>query len=226
MWGAAVTLEEYKTYFADILKADAVEIQNMDQHITRAIQQGLADLWGASNWMFKQTETTLTVADTDPVDLPDDFEGFRTLREKGSNRGWRLTYMPREEFDRVYPKATALPSGTLKIFTVYRDMSDNGKWKALFLPSPSSSTTVYMLYYIGAGEVTVNLIPSKAQAALEAFIAKHAYPYNHPGRVMATQVAEIELKKLQTQDKADMSSMHFFPDETYGPEREGWSWTD
>ena len=51
-------------------------------------------------------------------------------------------------------------------------------------------------------------------SGLMAFIAKHAYPYGHIGRVNAGREAVMELSRLRKIDKLDRSKMTVMFDDT------------
>ena len=181
-----------------------------------AIKQGLDAFWGANNWYFKENQTTLAVTGTADDYTIKDFESFRIVKERTSVSGRRLKYYAKEEFDKLVPNPSTFASGEPQIFTIYRDIEDS-KWKMAFFPRPDAAMTIYLSVYIEPGEdpeTAIALIPSRFMSGLEAFIGWKIYPPGDNRRLGAYGEAIAELRRLEVQNKLDMSSPNFMPDGT------------
>ena len=206
------THQEYVDYFTAMVAADKIEYPNPTEQVGRAILAGLREFWGADNWWFKAVLYSFTVTATETQEMPDDFESFRYIAQEDTLEGQRLIYKTPEEFHRITPKVSAYSGGTPQMFTIFRDM-DTNKTLIKWYPIPAGGETIKMVFH--RDQVTdVAAVPNRYQAGVEAFIAKHVYPFAHPGRHGAAVEAEVVLKKLQAMNKVDGSDMSFMQDET------------
>lgn len=197
-----MTTSEYREHFKALLTAQvtyrekvytAVQIDNIDAYVNRAIQAGLQDFWSAWQWPFKSKTYELSItAQSEYYALPDDFDSMISVREKNSNTGLKVFYKSKSEFDLLVPKETVDSAGNPEMYTVYWD--GNNK-RISFYPRPTNQTLY--LYYNTTPPASVEKVPEIGQACLESFIAKHVYPHGHPGRRDALIEAENEMKKLQ-----------------------------
>ncbi len=222
-----MTHDEYKKHFKAMLAGARIDIPEPDRHITRAISQGLKEFWGAKNWIFRETERTLTMDSTaDQYNLPADFDGFKTIREEGSTRGRDLTYRTKEDFSRMLPKLSSHTTGNPTTFTIFRD-ADNGKWKIRFYPRPTGGESV-IISMILATPTDVTAVPDRFHCGLEPTIGKHVFPYGSLARQDAAAESEREIKKLEANNTMDMSSMTTFrtttTDQVRSPDPHGVPW--
>ena len=220
---------EYIDYFSGLLEADAIKVPNIAKHVELAIQAGLDEFWGANNWYFKAEECEFAITDIgeESYELPDRFDGVGTVRERASGTGLRLRYFPREEFFRLVPDATAYGTSNVQAFTVYREADDDNKLMIAFFPRPSSAQTFYITgYRKPPAKESVALVPERFQGGLLAFIAKHVYPFGHKGRLTASALAAQELKRLETQNKLDLSDYVRFGDSSDEPTHKKYDFTN
>ncbi len=208
------TDEEYKDYCAAIIQAEKIDYPNPTAVATRAVKTGLADFWGAGNWYFAQDELEFSIADgEESYSLPTNFAGFITMREETSAWGARLQFYPKEEFDLRVPKMSAYNNNTPQMFTIYHDAGENKAMKLKLFPIPSSSQTIYIRFKTRPPS-NVGAVPDEFQSGVEAFIAKHLYPFGHRGYQAAYKLALVELNRLRAIDKTDHSNVTRFQDST------------
>lgn len=193
---------EYIEYFKSVLTAYKVEVLNIDEYATRAVESGLQRFWGASDWSFKQVTDTLVIStSSDYYELPTDFDSMVTLREETSQSGLKLDYMSKEEFDSFVPKQSVWESNSPYRYTIFN--TDLNKKVISIYPRPSA-LTLYMLYLKTTPNDTLN-IPDKFQTGVEAAIALSIFLPNNPSRSLAYSEFRAEVKRLEVQDKQDQS---------------------
>ena len=206
-----MTSADYVKHFANMIPAESIP-GNMDEHLNRAVRAGLEEFWGSYGWYFKMYEYSLdTSTSAEQYKLPDDFESFRLVKEQTSAQGRKLIYMEYEAFEMNVPKISFYGADTPQVCTVYRDI-DTGYWMIRFFPQADGDTIKLAMHKntpADCGEV-----PDRFQFALEACIAKHAYPYGSPGRVAATQDAEYSIRKCQILNKLNTGRNIHFSDGT------------
>jgi hypothetical protein len=213
-----MTFDDYVEYYTSMiliqkLTVEAVEAKTIAE---AAVRQGLDAFWGANDWYFKENQTTLAVTETADDYTIADFESFRTVREQASISGRRLKFYAKEEFDKLVPNPSTFASGNPQAFTAYRDIGDR-KWKVAFFPRPDAAMTIYLSVYIepqSDPKLAISLIPTRFMSGLEAFIGYKIYPPGDRRRQNAYVEAMNELKRLQVENKLDMSSPNFMPDGT------------
>lgn len=213
-----MTYDDYLEYYTEMVKTSKITENDAEagRIAEKAIKQGLSAFWGAWNWYFKENQTTLAIASSAENTVIKDFESFRIAKEQASLQGYRLKYRAKEEFDKLVPKTDTFATGKPQIFTVYRDIGDR-KWRFATFPRPDSNMTIYLSVYIEAGEEPkkeIDLIPQRFQSGLEAFIGWKIYPAGDLRRRAAYIEVKEELKRLQVQNRLDMSSPNFMPDGT------------
>jgi hypothetical protein len=213
--GANVSLsrEEYKKRFAALCAAEKIDVPNISEHVDRAINLGLSDFWGAHPWSFKQYEYSLSCAiSAETYELPDKFESFRIAREEETNLGSRLIYKTKEQFDALVPKLSWHATDTPQMYTAYKD-ADKDKWYVRFWPQPAGGETIPLSLYMDTPD-DVSRVPNRFHSTLDACIARHVYPYGHPGFMGVEAAAELRLKKAKYRDKVNQSKMTVMPDDT------------
>ena len=208
-----MTNSELKTHFTSLLASEGLTFSNVQAHIDRAVKVGIKDFWGAHDWSFRSVDTTLSISSTaESYDLVDNFAGFKSVRERTSASGTDLVYKTKEDFDLLIPRPDSISAGTPDWFTIFRD-EENKKWKIAFYPRPSAAMTIYM-DILQTAPTEADTIPDDYVSGLMAFIAKHAYPYGHVGRVNAGREALVELTRLRRIDKLDKSRITVMLDDT------------
>lgn len=213
-----MTYDEYVDYYTSMVQvAKITDVESEAKDLAKhAIRQGLDAFWGAWDWYWKENQTTLAITASAEDYIIKDFESFRILREQATVSGLKLQYYAKEEFDTLVPKTSTFATGDPQMYTVYRDITDK-KWRIAFFPQPDGAMTIYLSLYIEPGGDTkkaVELIPSRFLSGLEAFIGWKIYPVGDSRRMMAYTEVQAELKRLQIQNKLNMSSPNFMPDGT------------
>ena len=203
---------DYKKRFADLCAAEKIDVGSIDDHVDRAISLGLSDFWGDHPWSFKQYEYSLTCSGEETDELPDGFESFRIAREEETNLGGKLIYKTKEQFDSLVPRVSWHGTDTPQMYTAYRDAND-GKWYMKCWPPPAGGEVVYLSLYLDTPN-DVHQVPYRFHSALDACIAKHVYPYGHPGFLGAEAAAGTRLKQARYRDKVNQSKMTVMLDET------------
>lgn len=205
------TNEDYIRYFTNVVRAAKIELDSVQEYVSDAVNSGRNRFWGANNWTFKQRVATLSLdTSAESYDLPQDFQGMKTLREQNSNSGLRLKYFPREEFDRMVPKLSAFQTGYPQIYTIFGATS--GQRKIRFYPQPTAQD-LDMLYYCLAPTDT-SAIPDSHQSGVKAAIAVDIYLPGMRGFESAYNEFIAEIKRLQIVDKSDMSDYTKYQDDT------------
>ncbi len=196
------TNQAYEEYFGAVVAAMELKVPDALQYTQRAIQSGLQRFWGASKWSFKGGTYKLVIsAASDSYDLPDNFDSMITLREETSNKGLKLSFMEKEAFDAFVPKQSAWSSNNPYHYTIFYE--ENGKRVISVYPRPSS-TTLY-LHYLKTTPADVTRVPDKFQGGVESAISMSIFLPGKSSRKVAYNEFREEVKRLEVQDKQDMS---------------------
>jgi len=192
-----MTKSSIKKYFVNLAKASSITFDDLDAHIDRCIELGLARFWGAKNWTFRMKSAEITTStEAEAYDLPEDFSKYVTAREKGSYSGGWIRHMSKTQFDAVFPKPTAHTSNYPIACTTYKDTGDD-VWKIQFMPIPSVSP-VYV-FYLSTKASSVVAIPDDFISGLLLAIESYLYPIGNQ-RIAALQLYQEELKRLEVND--------------------------
>lgn len=163
------------------------------------LRLGLRDFWGASEWSFRTYEYNLVISsELDDHELPNDFSGVVTVKEKDSLEGQELTYYPKAEFDKIVPKPLAYSSTYPQIYTLWHDKS-NQKWYARFFPTPESGHTIVM-EIVSKPPQEMSAIGEEFVGGILAMAQKYMYPLNNVARLQAWEEARREIKRLEVVD--------------------------
>lgn len=217
-----MTTGELKDYFQRLLflytEKKTTEAEKL---VDAAIILGKEDFWAAYPWAFKRNDTTLTtVASTETVDMPNDFEGICSIREHQSDNGRKLIRLNEDEYDRLIPYSADLATDTPSYYKIYYN-SDDQIWRAAFYPTPNAAITLYLTYHVIED---VGTIPNKYTAGLVATIAKYLVPTWSKERRAASEEAAKEVVKLIGQDDPDVEVPSRFLDayESIQPRNKKW----
>ena len=216
-----MTDKAFKAYLMFLAKQQGLETSGLDAHVATCADLALGDFWNAKSWSFRTRQYELTLStEAEEYELPDDFEGFRTVRDKAHPQGRDLTYKTKEAYDHLVPRPTAGPTTYTEMFTVFWDGSSGVKrWKAKFYPIPASGTVIYFDMYTSQPQ-TVAGIPKKALSGL--ILAAHRY-ISKPG-TPASQDAwfkyEPEMNRLERADSPFKGHIFRALDDTSEPNAE------
>jgi hypothetical protein len=170
----------------------------LDAHIDYCVDRGLADFWNAYGWSWRTRPHELSISsEAEQYELPDDFAGVRTARQKASTYGGEVVYIPLEEFHRDYPRPTAHDSGYPIECTAYCD-SDDDKWYMKFFPMPEVSTTIYLELYTTLG--AVDSVPEGFESGLHVSCEKYLFKNGTIERAQSWKAYDREVKRLQRTD--------------------------
>lgn len=210
-------------YATNLLSLEKIEPSDRDGYIGSAIKLAMVTLWSAWDWSFKFKDTTLSITTSvESYDLPDDFAGIRTIRERTTTSGARLFYLPKEEFDRLIPNQTVIAEGTPQYFTIFRD-NENDIWKISFFPRPGSAMTLY-IDYATVSLSNIDTLPEVAEPAFWACFKNELYPASHVGKNTAMIEKRTEIEELKKHDKVDASRFVVMLDESATPSVQSWTW--
>ena len=210
-----MTTQDYKDRFVSLIEGRDVVPGDTVKYVENAIKLGLADFWGAHSWTFKHYQYSLVIPSSvteESFDLPDNFESLRAVREEEGSIGHKLVYFTLEDFTEKVPKLSWHGQGRPQAYTLFMD-ADKGRWQIKFYPKPAGGETIYISMLMTAPS-DCDVVPDKFASCLDAFIAKHVYPYGHPGRQGAAVQAEREYLKAQNKDRLNQSTMTQMPDGT------------
>ena len=185
-------------YFDYLGRQHGLDAQGLPEHIKRCIEFGKTDFWNAHDWKFRNRSVVLTVgATTEPLSLPDDFDGMLTTIRRDSNDGNQITQKSKEEFDRLYPNPAGYQRGVPSVFTIY---AEDGGWRLQTFPIATSGTKLY-LYIESSGEGDIASIPPKFVGLLIVAIEKYFYKLASPERRHAQVFFAEETERLAALDK-------------------------
>lgn len=212
-------IKDYFMYFGRSLDLPADGLEN---HVKVCIREGIRSLWYARAWTWVQQDYELTVSSSDETtNLPSWFDGFITVREKGSQDGKELLYYPKEEYDRLLPKPGAYSSNYPEVYTVYYDHADK-VWK--FSCFPYSTTTPLYCKMVRKFTGSVADIPDRAVDALYACVAHKMFPLGTLQRLNAQQEKFNEIKLLEESDSPYRGHIVKILDDTAEHIKTGWVW--
>jgi len=217
-----VTTGELKDYYIQLLYVHRGEkTTGIEKLVDRAIIMGKNDFWSAYPWAFKEKHDTLTTAaSTETVDMPGDFEGICSIRERESDNGRKLIRLGADEYDRRIPYSADLAQDKPAYYKIYFDAADN-LWKAALYPTPNAAYTLYLTYHIIED---VGIIPEKYDAGLTAFVGKYIWLPGTAERQAAIEQSIIELERLKQVDDPDVETPTRFLDanEAINPRSKKW----
>jgi len=210
--------EDLARYLALRIKQLGISTLNPQENLSiaeMAIDLGLHDFWHARVWSFRQSQYNLSISsEQDRYALPDECVGVAGAREETSTAGSDLYYVSKAEFDRLVPRPSAHSGGTPQLFTVYKN-ADDGVWYIQFHPRPTVSTVMLTLAVDTPTEIVG--IPSSAFPALIACCFKYLYHPETNAGMLASTVADREIRKLEVQDSPWKGSIWRFFDSTDEP---------
>jgi len=194
-----------------IKDGDGVDI---DKLVEGAISVGLLEFWKSREWSFRKRSYTLSITSaTETYDLPEDFGGIITIREKASLNGMSIRFYLYEEFCERFPHPNGDPAGYPQFFTVYRDRADNHKWKARFYPMPEAGMSLY-LDYLSDTVTSVSEVPNDYSPGLIEVCLKYLLPPGSTVRWSQENHIEQILDRLFREDAAFHGAQYRFGDDT------------
>lgn len=195
-----MTHAELKKDLIYLAKASGLDAPDLDDHVVFCIARGLADFWNACSWSWRTRSEELAItAEQEDYELPGDFSGVRTVRQKDSEHGGPIEFYTKEEFDRDYPAPTSYDAGYPIICTAYKNTTD-GKWYIKFIRTPESGTIIYLDMYTTQG--SVEGVPAGYESGLLASVEKYLYKLGTAARSNAWMQYDIEVKRLERTDTA------------------------
>lgn len=217
-----MTESDMSKHVSVMLTADKIVPTDMSEHADRAVALGMAEFWGAHNWTFRRSEDELSIDSSAEVyDLPDDFDSIVDIREKDSNRGFKMQRYTKERFDQMIPKLSAHNPGNPQIFAIFRDA--DLKMKITFFPQPSASTTFYVGYHLKIPSA-LSSIPDKMHGGVLAFALKNAYPPGGFGYSNVVSMLRNDMARLITTDKLSSAAVMRMRDGTEDTVRKIYEW--
>jgi hypothetical protein len=219
-----MTDQDIKDYFVRLMVAtktfsakDATGIVDM------ALQAGKRDFSNSHNWTFRQkSDTVTTTAAQETVDLPTDFDGMLSVRERTTTDGRKLIELPADEYDRQIPYSADLTNDTPKYYKAAYDVN-SGIWQLFLYPTPNAAISLYITYLTS----NVDNIPEKFLPALLSCIAKYIVLPGSKEHWSATNTANAEMARLIPMDTPSQSgiSRMLEEEEATQPRSQRW-WED
>ena len=191
--------------------------------IDLALLAGKRDFMNANRWMFRRKADTLTTtAATETVDLPDDFDGMISVREKTTTDGRKLIELPSDEYDRQVPSSADLTNDTPKYYKIDYNAA-NGIWKLYLYPTPNAAISLYLSYLSSS----IESVPEKFLPAYMACIAKYIVLPGTKEHWSAINTANAEMARLIPMDTPSQSDVSKFleEEEATQPRSQRW-WED
>jgi hypothetical protein len=196
-----MTSKELKTYFQTLFFVNTGKTDNkIDNLIDDAIIAGKEDFWAAAPWVFKEKHDTLTTtASSETVNLPEDFDGILSVREKTSTHGLKLVRMTASEYDRAIPYSGSHSEGTPRYYKVYYDDTDR-IWKLALFPVSSAAISLYLTYMVLADSGDSS---KKYTAGIIAAVGKYLTMPGSPEKDRAILQFKVEIERLEANDNPD-----------------------
>lgn len=174
-----------------------------------AIIAGLDDFWASAPWVFKENSTTVSTTNgQETIDLPDDFAGLLSVRERETDDGRKLIKLSKSEYDRLVPYSADISNNTPAYYKLYYN-SDDGVWKLALYPTPDAAIDLYINYHVieVGGQV-----PEKYTAPLVAAVGKYIYMPGSEQRSATMNEFVAEVERIKREDDPDVEEPGKFLD--------------
>ncbi len=186
--------KELRDHFKNLLAVrGGLKGKELEDLIKTAVRMGQYDFYNAYPWAFRETTDTITATSgQETVDLPENFIGLLTVREKDTTYGRLLIKLEPEVYDRLLPDSASRTNNKPKYFKVYYNGSD-GVWQLALYPTPDTGITLYINYH---KDYEGENIPDKYTAGVLAAIAKYLAVPGSQEYLTADTAFNIEVKRL------------------------------
>jgi len=179
-----------------------LEPDDQREFVDTAVRMGIQQFWNRHSWTFRFKDYELDVsAGTERFALPDECVGIRSIREKTSLTGFRLTYLPKEVFDTKFPRPLTQTNDRPVYYTAYES---DGTLYAKFFPVPNVST-VYLDIMLDKLEDEQS-IPARSLAALKATVDTFLFQPGTAQMESTVRIAHKEVMELMRTDSPNKST--------------------
>ena len=200
-----MTRKQLKTYLISEATVAGIAAGDISERVDQAINMGLRAFWGVWSWYWKMKEVTFSITATATTyDPPSGFGGLIKIVEQGTSSGGDLSFMAKEEFDRMFPKPAADASGTPVVVTCFQS---DGKWKLQFYPRPSGAMDFNLVFEKGSG-FAVEEVPDGFADGLVIFCSKFIYKAGSKERRSIHNESMEIVRQLQLQNTAHKKPMN------------------
>lgn len=195
-----MTTKELQSYFKNLFFLVGKSDKKINDLIDDAILAGKEDFWTAAPWVFKEKHDTLTTtASTETVDLPDDFDGILSIRERTSANGQKLVKMTASQYDQMMPYSASHSEDTPRYYKVYYDDTDE-IWKVALFPVPSAAISLYLTYMVMGDSSDSG---KKYTAGIVAAVGKFLTMPGSVEKDKAILQFNAEIERLKSEDDPD-----------------------
>lgn len=197
-----MTDESVRTILSRQAKLEGQTPEEMTAQVTAAMQLGLARFWNARPWSFRRYEYTLTTT-TSAGDyaMPNDTGAIGEVRDVTVSTGYSITVLPKDEFDRRFPKPEYYPVEVPAYAALWIDDAavDPDKKKIRFFPRPSGTRSFKIDIFRDTPASWVP-VPDKFSDVALLIASKFFLKSGSLEAASAEQEIQLELNRLDTDD--------------------------